>query len=264
MKSLLRTAGQRTAVGLGAGMIAVALAAAPALAADTQIKVKDSQVPTKAASFANGEDCDAAGPERPGFDAWHLVLPGNNYDFTKVTGEFAATKTGPTVFTAVAPGPNGVLPANGNSAGKHAYLFAPAGLWLTGATATISGQGKQPRDFVISHTCPGLPTTPSPSTSASPSPSPSASASTSPSTSASPSSSTSPTPSGSVSPSESPSPSDSSPASPSTSAPAAGGGEESGLPITGAGLTGVLFGGLLLLAGGIALVVIARRRIARS
>jgi hypothetical protein len=246
-------------------MIAVALAAAPALAADAQLNVKDSQVPTKATSFANGEDCGAAGPARPGFDAWHLVLPGNNYDFTKVTGQFAATKTGPTIFTADAPGPDGVLPANGNSAGKHAYLFAPAGLWLTGATATISGQGKQPRDFVISHTCPGVPTTPSPSTSASPSSSPSASASpsasTSPSTSTSPTSSTSPAPSGSASPTESPSPSDSSPASPSTSAAAP---TEGGLPITGAGLTGMLVGGLVLLAAGGALVLFARRRIARG
>jgi hypothetical protein len=259
--SHLRTAGRRALVGLGGGLAAVVLAAAPALAADAVIHVKDSQVPTQAAAFANGEDCDAAGPIPAGFDAWHLILPGNSFNFTEVTGEFAATEDGPIIFTATAPGDNGVLPDNGNSDGKHAYLFAPAGLWLIDATAKISGDGKQPGDFVISHTCPGVPTSPSPSESVSPTPSDSVSPTPSDSVSPTPSDSVSPTTSGSPEPSESVEPTQT--GLPSES-PTSGGGGEDGLPVTGSSLTGILGAGLLLVLGGVALVVFARRKLARG
>jgi hypothetical protein len=245
-------------VGIGAGMVAVAVAAAPALAAEAEIHVKDTQVPTQAKSFDTGEDCDAAGVIPSGYDAWHLILPGNEYNFEQVTGEFAATEDGPIIFTAVAPGPYGVLPDNGNSGGKHAYLFAPAGLWLIDATATISGEGDQPKEFVISHTCPGTPTSPSPSTSPSDSPSPSTSLSPSTPTSSEPST---PSESTSPEPSESTLPTSSSSAGPAV--PDGGGGDDE-LPTTGAALAGVLGAGLLLLGGGVALVVLARRRIARG
>ena len=258
VKSSLRVAGRRALLGLGAGVAALVVAAAPALAADVVIQVKDAQVPTRAVSFDTGEDCAAAGPARPGFDAWHLVLPGNDYVFTEVTGLFAATKDGPVVFTAVAPGPYGVLPVSGQSTGMHAYLFAPAGLWLIDATAKISGEGTPPADFNISHACPGVAGTPSPSTSPTTSPS----TSVSPSTSTSPSSSLSPEPSTSLSGSSSPQPSTSAvgaDASPATSVDAAAN-SGGGLPTTGAALTGILGAGVLLLVGGVALVVFARRR----
>jgi hypothetical protein len=247
------TAVRRALLGVGAGIAALGLAVSPALATATPtvVPIKDSQVPTTAQGFEE-HDCEGV-TQRPGDDAWHLVLPANSYDFVTVTGQFADTQDGPTTFTATAPGPHGEMPEVGNATGKHAYLFAPAGMWLTAATAVISGEGKQPEEFVLSHTCPGVPASASPSITASPS------------SSASPSVSATPEPSTSTSPSESSSAGPVESAGPSGSAtPAPGGSSGSGgdgLPVTGTALTGILGAGLLLLAGGAALVVFARRRV---
>lgn len=258
MTSHLRTAGRRALVGLGAGLAAVVLTAAPALAVEAVIHVKDSQVPTQAAAFATGEDCDAAGTIPAGYDAWHFILTKNTYNIIELTGEFAATEDGPITFTATAPGDNGVLPQNGESAGKHAYLFAPAGMWLIDATATVSGTDDK-LQLVISHTCPGTPTTTSPSVSPTPSesisPTPSDSLSPTPSDSTSPTTSDSPEPSESLEPTETGQPSES---------PTNGGAGQDDLPVTGSSLTGILGAGLVLVLGGVALVVFARRKLARG
>lgn len=239
--------------------------AAPASAAvTTVIQVKDSQVPTTAARFSEHSGCDDIAARR-GMDAWHFVLPANRYDFVTVTARFAERRDARVPdFVAAAPGRNGFLAQRGNATGKHAYLFAPAGRWLIGATATVTGKGKKPTHFVLSHTCPTRPAKPgkpSPSTPASP-PTPDE-----PATPASPSES--PSPSVSVLPSEpltdspTPWPTDDTPA------PSNGGGDDSdkdsdgdggGLPITGIALLGLLGSGGLLAAGGVVLRTLAHRR----
>ncbi|HLU32728.1 MAG TPA: hypothetical protein VKZ74_01715 [Natronosporangium sp.] len=89
-----------------------------------------------------------------GYDGWHFVLPAQgspNAKFTKLTFTF---DTG--VVTIDETGASGGLTGwiRGDQP-RHAYLFTPAGWTLLDGVATVTGGS--PRDFNISHACPGKP-----------------------------------------------------------------------------------------------------------
>lgn len=164
-------------------------------------------------------------------DGWHFVLPGGG-SFTSLTVTFDPDGVADADFSddVVYTGSDFTYYGAGAEE-KHAYLFTPAGYAIVSGTAgTTSGTS-----FNVSHACTGTKGSPSPSASVSPS----TSTSTSPSTS--PSAGQSTTPGTSQTPSVSPSP----------------GGE---LAVTGTAIGGIVFAGVALLGGGVALMAVRRRR----
>jgi hypothetical protein len=236
VKLPLAAAGVTAALLVGAGQAQAA--------STTVIGVEDAQVPTTAAGFGNHEGCGGV-PARAGMDVWHFILPGNRYDFVTVIGRFADRRGTTTAdFLASAPGPYGDVPEQSRSAGKHAYLYAPAGSWLIGATATITGNGRRPSEFVLSHTCPGEPASSSPGGAARPStPAPASPSATSLSEELSISADGLGSSAGTD--------------GDDTTGPGTGDG---GLPLTGTALLGLLGAGALLIGGGVLLIAAARRR----
>jgi hypothetical protein len=223
----------RFAVAAGAAVLLGWVGAAPALA-DSTIAVNTGNVPTTASAYETHE-CDGnfGGGPYPGSDVWVFVLPGNQDkvgDFVSVTAVFGANGT----LTIPADG-GAVVTDKGTS---KAWIKTPAGWTLTGASAVITGTADK---FNLTHTCPASGGTTS-------SPSPSVTATTA-----------SPGPTGSP---------DSVTSSPTTSPTggSAGGssdgddGGSGGLPVTGTAVTGVAMTGAALIAGGIALLILRRRR----
>ncbi|WP_329499782.1 hypothetical protein [Kitasatospora herbaricolor] len=161
------------------------LSAAPsALAtAGTYTVPVHQDLPVTAAGFGEHEaKCGTIATDQ---DGWHFVLPGNSTDFVKLTVAF--DNGAPQVVTVFGP------PTT-----KHAYVASAPGAKLTSASAEV--KGGEVKWFNLSHTCPALVTSPSPTPST-----PAPSTSTTPGTTASPSATTTATPSASVSPSASPS-----------------------------------------------------------
>jgi LPXTG-motif cell wall-anchored protein len=202
--------------------------------ANSSVDINSGNVPTTASGFAN-HDCDSnfGGGPYQGADVWVFVLPGDHNDtgdFVTVTAKFDTDGDGTADVTKTIPTdtPSGIVLDSGTS---KAWIQTTAGWTLIDATAEITGVATS---FNLTHTCPasGSPSTPPGVPSGSPS------ASVSPSSSMSSSSS----PSGSVAP------------SPSTSS------SSSTLPLTGTSLTPFIVAGVLLVAGGSVLVVMARRR----
>jgi hypothetical protein len=199
-------------------------------------------VPTTAAGFGT-HICspNQGGGPYPGKDVWVFILPGQHSvsgDFVSVTANFGANGS-VTITAATDPGNF----ANGGPATAKAWIVTPAGWTLVGATAVITGTADF---FTLSHTCPA-------SSSSSPSPSSSPSGQPSPGDSTSPPGSTPPT--SPTSPDGAVAPVGSNGAIPSGGASTGGGG---GQP------AGSLVWGLAALAvavgGGVALVLIRRRR----
>jgi LPXTG-motif cell wall-anchored protein len=224
---------------------AVATAAAGALTlvvatsawADTKIFVNPAQVPTTALEFGGGDDCIGPLAGLPdGVDGWHLVLPSSSGDnFVSLTLTFS--KPGGGTATAVITSTNSSAPSTGagwsgyidNAGGsdKHAYVFTDAGWTLTAGEAIVTGDvGKHPQ-FVLSHTCADTGSSTPPSN---------------------------PPSDGGSSPSDG----GSTPGGGSSS----GGGSDTGggLPITGTAVGGMVVVGIGLLAAGVALMAVRRRR----
>lgn len=164
--------------------------------------------------------CDFGGGPFPDQDVWVFVLPGNH------------DKVGDFVSVTAVFGASGSLtiPADGGAivtdkGTSKAWITTPAGWTLTAASAVVTGTAEK---FNLTHTCPagGGGQTPTPS----------------------------PTPSGSESPST--------PASPTTSASGggAGGSGDGSLPITGSATMTTAAVGTALVAGGVALLAVRRRR----
>nr|MDT0660631.1 LPXTG cell wall anchor domain-containing protein [Micromonospora sp. DSM 115978] len=216
--------GRLTAVTGMAVVLGVTLAS-PAWA-DSTVDINPGNVPATASGYGT-KDCDPnfGGGPHANLDVWVFVLPQPNQAgaFLSVTATFS-TPDGPATLTIPSDG-GAIVDDKGTS---KAWITTAAGWTLTGATAKITGTVAK---FNLTHTCPaGAEQTPSPS------PSPSLSSSASPS----------------------PSPSDSS-SSPSPSAPPAPG-DGGGLPVTGTAVTGMVVTGGALVAGGVALLMLRRRR----
>lgn len=223
---------RRLGVVLCGFVAAIALGAGQAQAADVVVPLHAAHVGSTAAGFGE-QDCSDFDPApEPDQDGWHFVLPGQNSAFTGLTLSFNLDGGG--VLIVDVPGSNGHIK---ESNPQHAYVYTPVGATLTGGIATGTSDGS-PNDFVLSHTCPGD-DEPTPSPSETPTPSPSETPSESPSMT--PSESPAETPSG----------------APSQPGGVAGTQE---LPVTGIAATTMLLGGLLVLATGTGLVLVARRR----
>ena len=131
-----------------------------------------------AAGFPS-KDCNSPFPTLANSDGWHFVLPASQGDsFATMTLNFSGgLVVGPiTSFDAnnptTGPGWSGYFD-NAGMVEKHAYVStSPAGLTLLNGTAQITPDGKVGSTFNLSHTCPGTPTTATPSPSgATPTPS---------------------------------------------------------------------------------------------
>jgi len=135
---------------LGGAIAAAALGiSGPAWAVST-ININPGNVPTTAAGF-NNHECDAnfGGGPFPGQDVWVFVLPGNHDtsgDFVSLTANFNGN--GSITITAAANPGNF---SNGGPATSKAFIIAPAGFTLTGASAVITGTADF---FNLTHTCP--------------------------------------------------------------------------------------------------------------
>lgn len=230
---------------VGAALAAI-LAATPA-AASTTLPLHAAHRGSTAAGFST-QSCDQIPAQYQGTgDGFVFVLPTNDADFVSLSLSFKATD-GSTVTVNIKdpsdPYPDGIT-TNGTS---KAWVVVPSGWTLLDGTAVVSNTDTKADDFNLTHTCPGGGSTPSPS----PSPSESTSASPSPSTSTSESGSPSPSGSGSV---------EGSSAVPSTTAtPGGGGGGGGSLPVTGVALTSMTMTATALIAGGVALMMVRRRR----
>ncbi|WP_329485182.1 LPXTG cell wall anchor domain-containing protein [Kitasatospora sp. NBC_01246] len=257
MRASLTTRAVLTAA--AAGLLILPTAPSAFATAGTYTVPVHQDLPVTAAGFGEHEaKCGSIGADQ---DGWHFVLPGNSTDFVKLTVSF--DNGAPQVVSVFGP-----------PTSKHAYVGSAPGAKLTSASAEV--MGGEVKWFNLSHTCPAVRTTasPTPSTSA-PSASTTPSASTSPSVSTSPGATTtasvsaSPTgkassgPTATVAPStgstsgvtagESPSPSLS--ASPSGSVAASG---SDRLASTGANVGLTLLAAVVLVGAGSVLVM--RRR----
>jgi hypothetical protein len=212
---------------LGGAIAAAALGiSGPAWAVST-ININPGNVPTTAAGF-NTHECDAnfGGGPFPGQDVWVFVLPGNHDtsgDFVSLTADFNGN--GSITITAAANPGNF---SNGGPATSKAFIIAPAGFTLTGASAVITGTADF---FNLTHTCPA---------SGSPSPTPTMT----------------PTASPTVTPTATPTatPTRTAPTVPSGAVKAGGGGSQS----SGSLVWGL--GALTVAAGGVSTLMLFRRR----
>lgn len=234
--------GKRTLVQLAAaaagGVLALAVAS-PALAADTTVPLKDDQVPTTAKGFTEEPyECDRIFTQNStDEDGWHFVLTAQlrgpwqsiltelSLSFTATDGDHVEINLGNI---------DGYRHHFAQTGGAlHLWLVTPAGGTLVdgSVTAPAGTLGVNPQ-FNLSHTCPG-----EPPASQEPGPSPSGE----------------PTPPASGEPSP--------PASEEPTTPAPGEEpKEPDLPATGMSLGGLLILSGGLLAAGIALVAVRRRR----
>jgi hypothetical protein len=227
----------RLAAAAAGGTLALALAG-PALAQDP-IVINPGNVPTTAAGFGE-QDCTGPFADLPdNVDGWHFVTGAAGINFTELALRFdtpdgevlvSIDSTDPeSPSTNADPFWSGFIgePHNG-----HAWVMTEAGWTLIDGEATVDEAGQQ-EQFQLSHTCPGEPgngktPTPTPEPSEEPTPGPSEE----------------PTPA----PSEEPTP------APSEEP------KKPGLPVTGVGIGGMLVFGGGLLAAGIAMLAVRRRR----
>lgn len=220
----------RIAAAVAGGAFALAFSA-PALADDhtTPVDLKESHVDVKAADFTS-KKCDGAFADlEDDEDGWHFVLTQFSGDLADVTFalEFTDNSSNP---VQVQFGEADFVHTGGV---VHLWLVAPAGWTL------VSGSAEAPTDalgsnsqFNLSHTCDGEP-------SDEPGPEPT------------------PTP---TKPAPEPTPSSDPSAPPVESTPQPGDEEEPGLPVTGAQAGGMVVLGGGLLAAGIAMMTVRRRR----
>lgn len=214
--------------GTALAALAALAVASPAAADNAALPINPDHVPKKAANFQGGDQCTAPFDNLDeNVDGWHFVLPSQG-SFLSLTLTFGTPDGDVTAVVddmkdnpSSGPGWSGYLD-NAGLTDKHAYVFTDAGWELTAATASVTGEGGQ-NFFNLSHTCAGTPTEPTPS----------------------------------ASPSE---PGEESP-SPSPSSSTPGGGDGGGdLPKTGVSLGGFAAAGVALLAGGVGLLAVRRRR----
>jgi hypothetical protein len=246
---------------LAAGVAGAMLLASPAHAAvDPTIPLNDAHTNITAPQFGT-KDCTGPFADlAPGKDGWHFVLPAvSGDDFVSVTLTFNSGGSNfDVVIDAIAPlhdfgaGWEGWIDDAGSSGSfRHAYVITDAGWTLIDGEAVVTGPGADgaPGDeFNLSHVCVGTPPTTPPGT-----------PTTVPATTTPPTTTTTTMTTTNGGPSR------------TTTigglgngggggAPAAGGAGSGSLPVTGVALGGMLLTGLALVGGGVALVVLRRRR----
>lgn len=237
----------RLGVAAAAGALALALASAgPALANGhvATIDINDDHVPTTAADFADrpGQESDcsdeAFGDIESGEDGWHFILPDHSGDdFVELRLTFSTPDGAVTVTIDQVDPPGSSDPVEGwrgahiTAAGQsgmfiHAWLITPEGWTLEDAEADVTGDasgpgGKDPF-FNLSHVCLG---------------------------DEEPGNGNG-TPTPTTTPTTTTTPGDGN----------GGGGDEPELPVTGMQVGGLALLGAGLLAGGIAMMAVRRRR----
>ena len=198
--------------------------------ATTEIPLLQSNV--KATDFKPGDqDCSDApfANIQDNQDGWHFVVGGDDTSFVELRLTFN-TGSGTVVVTVPGPpvsGASGILTESGGKF-MHAWVITPAGWTLVSGEADVTYTGNAPAHFQLSHTCPGTPTT--------------TTATTKPPTTTTTTTGTETTTTG------------------TTTTPDEGG----DLPVTGAGLGGLIAAGLILTGGGVALILARRRRDAET
>jgi LPXTG-motif cell wall-anchored protein len=231
-----------------AAALGALLVATPAAAADP-LPLHAAHRGATAGGFGT-HSCDQIPAQHQGVgsDGFVFVLPGNDANFVSLTLKFQPTAGDPVTVHIADPSdpyPDGILNDKGTS---KAWVVVPSGWTLLDGTAEVDNAGTKADDFNLTHTCPG---------GGSPSPSTSPSVSPSPSVSTSESSSPSPSDSGSVEGSSAV------PSYPVTVTPGpggGGGGGGGGLPVTGVALTTMTMTAAGLIAAGVALLMVRRRR----
>jgi LPXTG-motif cell wall-anchored protein len=136
----------RVAVAAGAAVVAGLAISSPA-SADTKIPINPGNVPTTASAYGT-HDCDKnfGGGPYPDKDVWVFVLPANGGN----AGDFVSvTATFGTNGTLTIPADGGAI-VTGKGTSK-AWITTPAGWTLTAASATITGDADK---FNLTHTCP--------------------------------------------------------------------------------------------------------------
>lgn len=157
---------------LTASAIATASSLIIANAAFAQKTVPINQAHLGASAQFN-VDCRGplATPAIPGADGWHFVLPAaTGDDFVSLSIAYSGGVTANISSTnplapSTGPGYSGYIDDAGESgAFRHAYIWTtPAGQTISSGTAQVLPDEATPGDqFNLSHTCPGRPTTPTP------------------------------------------------------------------------------------------------------
>lgn len=199
--------------------------ASPALA-DTTVPINKDHVPTTAEEFDTHQCTGPLDDLADNKDGWHFVTTGQS-SFTSLTLTFDTPAPDDVVVTLT--GGTQASPQTGpgwagwldNAGSAEKHAYVITNAGWTLKAGSADVTGADDKFFNLSHTCPGTPDTSSPSPSTSPSPSPS----------------TDGTPSPDVSP-----------------------GDPGNLPRTGTATGVVVVGGIVLVAGGVALLAIRRRR----
>jgi LPXTG-motif cell wall-anchored protein len=227
------------AAALVLAVITVALVVNPGVAGAATtgvIPLKEAHEGSTAKTFGT-KDCTAPFNNLPANkDGWHFILDGND-SFTEVRLVFNPGAVAVTINKTLAqggnsgPGWSGYL-AEAGGAMKHVYLITDAGWTLVSGEATISYTGMKPADFQLSHTCAGTPTTTTATTTTKTTTTTTTTTKTTTTTTTGTNGST-----------------------PGTTTT-----DDGDLPVTGAGLGGLIAAGLILTAGGAALIFARRRR----
>ena len=231
---------------LAAAALAVATPAHAAALVTGDIPIHDDHVPTTAAGFPTKQCTGPLANLALGKDGWHFVLPSaSGGSFVSVTltfnagsGDFPVTVDAifPAVDSDAGLGWSGYI-TNAGPDYIHLYLFTPSGWTLTAGVATVTNPGPGPDPtkpgdqgsfFNLSHTCVGDSTTPTPGITTTTTPPVTTTTGTSTSSTTFTSPGTTPT--------------------------------DPSLPTTGAALSGVILAGVGLVAGGVMLMVLRRRR----
>jgi hypothetical protein len=214
----------RFAAAAAGGFLAFA-AAAPALADShtTTVDIQPTQVPTTAGDF-DGQDCD--GPFKDlaeDQDGWHFILTQYSGDLADLAMSFDFTDASGAPVQVDADPAEFVKPGESNTV--HLWLATDAGLTLVAAQATGPTDGFEDNSqFNLSHTCPGTPgngETPPPTT---------------------------------------PPPGEETPPPGENGEGGEQPGDEGGLPVTGVQVGGLAALGAGLLAAGVAMLAVRRRR----
>jgi LPXTG-motif cell wall-anchored protein len=180
-------------------------------------------------------ECSEVPDQAPDQDVWVFVWPGTSNDDELVKLELNFDSDGDGVADTTLTEADAT--ATTDSGTLKAWVTTPAGWTLISGTSEITGEVSLEINgtfyFNLTHGCAGTPATPTPSGSPTPSETPS------------------------VTPSETPSESGSSTPGATSSAPGGGGG---GLPVTGTAIGGIVVVGVGLVAAGVALLAVRRRR----